>query len=671
MANQPAADELKRRIETLRRKNRAIVKAYRKTKASEILHRLTLENISDTVLITKDDGRIIYVCPNTSAIFGLTQKEIQRMGNVQRLLNGTVCDTSTLRDGEEIRNIEWAVRNRSGQQRLLLITVKSVSIAGGTRLYVMHDITDRKRTLEDLDRHRMLLSEAERLANVGGWEWDIVTDVWTFSENWMRIHGCSSPRLSTAELLPIAHPADIPRVEAAFSKAMETGAPYEIEHRIIKQDTGEIRHIHAYGDIRQDAAGKSVKMFGAAQDITERKWTEEKNKTLQRQLNQAQKMEAIGTLAGGIAHDFNNLLMGIQGQASMLAVELGASHPQLEHVTAIESHVKSASGLTRQLLGIARSGKFEVKPFDLGEMVKTNADMFGRTRKELQITNRNPPRPVVVEGDQQQIGQVLLNIFVNAWQAMPEGGELRLKTDTVLLGGAFCAPHQLPAGPYARVLITDTGTGMDEHVRQRIFDPFFTTKEKGSGTGLGLSSSYGIIKNHNGMITVDSELGRGTTFTIHLPLSQKPVDEDVAAAPDLITGKETVLLVDDQEIVLKAGSAMLKKLGYRVLLANHGEKAVETVSEMGTDIDLVILDMIMPGMDGGKTFDSIRAVQPTMPVLLSSGYSIHGQAEAIMVKGCNGFLQKPFDIYTLSSHIRKVLDAVKTASPSSPSIRDD
>jgi CheY-like chemotaxis protein len=265
--------------------------------------------------------------------------------------------------------------------------------------------------------------------------------------------------------------------------------------------------------------------------------------------------------------------------------------------------------------------------------------------------------PLVVEVDRQQIEQILLNVYVNAWQAMPDGGNLFLESHTVMLDEAYCLPHQLRPGRYAKVSITDTGIGMDTATRQRIFDPFFTTKEKGRGTGLGLASAYGIVKNHDGMITVYSEIGQGTTFNIYLPASSKAVNHEQPLETGLREGTESILLVDDEDIITDVGRAMLEKLGYTVFVAQGGEQAVETMSAMGQQIDLVILDLVMPDMDGGTTFDRIRALDPSMPVILSSGYAINDMATDIMQKGCNGFIQKPFNISEFSYKVREVLDA--------------
>ncbi len=393
---------------------------------------------------------------------------------------------------------------------------------------------------------------------------------------------------------------------------------------------------------------ENMDQFVTCEDITEKR-------RLEQQFQQAQKFEAIGTLAGGLAHDFNNLLMGIQGRASLISVDLEPAHPHREHLDAIEEYIRSAAAITKQLLGFAREGKYDVRPLDINELLVSSAEMFGRTQKEIRIHTKLQSPPPVVEADRRQIEQVLLNLFVNAWQAMPEGGELYLETRAVLLDDVFCGPHKAAPGRYAKISVADTGIGMDDSVRRRIFDPFFTTKGKGRGTGLGLASAYGIVKSHAGIIMVSSEVGQGATFDIYLPLSGRLVSSANPSEAGITRGTETILLVDDEKMVLEVGKAMLEKLGYRVVAAPGGKEAADIVAHMQNEIDLVILDMIMPGIEGGRTFDLIREIRPAMPVILSSGYSMSGQANDIMDRGCNGFIQKPFNLAELSRKIKTVL----------------
>ena len=379
-------------------------------------------------------------------------------------------------------------------------------------------------------------------------------------------------------------------------------------------------------------------------------------KRLEAQLLQSQKMEAIGTLAGGIAHDFNNLLMTILGYTSLLLMDKAPRDPDFEKLKIIEGQVQSGAALTKQLLGFARGGKYEIKPTNLNELLTRSSDMFGRTKKEISIFLKQEKDLRTVEVDRVQIEQVFLNLFVNAWQAMPAGGELYLETSNIFLDEIYCHPYSMKPGNYIKVSITDTGAGMDEATRQRIFEPFFTTKEMGRGTGLGLASAYGVIKNHGGTINVYSEKGKGTTFTLYLPASEKTWAEEKIAPDQILRGNETILLVDDQDAVLNVGRAILQKLGYTVTSAKSGEDALILYERDQDQIDLVILDMVMPIMNGGETYEALKKINPKIKVILSSGYSLNGQAIRIMKKGCNGFIQKPFNIGELSNKIREVLD---------------
>ena len=414
--------------------------------------------------------------------------------------------------------------------------------------------------------------------------------------------------------------------------------------------TVDLKSMGIYEKSAIDGERRHVGTHGVIRDISERQ-------RLYAQLQNAERMESLGTLAGGIAHDFNNLLMGIQGRSSLISMDMEDSHPVLEHLHAIEDYILSATHLTKQLLGFARGGKYEVKPTDINELVLKSANMFGRTKKEIIIETQFHNANIVVEADRRQIEQVLLNLYVNAWQAMPEGGTLRLETKHVVLGDKDCRPHQVKPGRYAHLSITDTGIGMDQKTLQHIYDPFFTTKEKTRGTGLGLASAYGIIKNHAGIIHADSNVDNGTTFNLYLPISEKLVVEEGSSEKNICNGSETILIVDDEDMIIDVGQALLKRMGYQVITAKSGEEALEVVHRIGAGIDLVILDMIMPGMDGGRTFDGIRETCPELPIMLASGYAINGQAQKIMNRGCNGFIQKPFSVSELSQKVRQILDS--------------
>jgi two-component system cell cycle sensor histidine kinase/response regulator CckA len=379
-------------------------------------------------------------------------------------------------------------------------------------------------------------------------------------------------------------------------------------------------------------------------------------KALESQLQHVRRMEALGTLAGGIAHDFNNLLMAIQGRTSLMLLDLDSSHPYYEELKEMEKIVESGANLTKQLLGFARGGKYEPKLTNLNNLVQRSSEMFGRTRKEIKIHTAFEQSVWLVEIDQGQIEQVLLNLYVNAWQAMPEGGDLYLQTANLTLDEDRVGYHQMRSGKYVKISVADNGVGMGEETLQRIFDPFFTTKEIARGTGLGLASAYGIIKNHGGIIEVRSEKGKGTTFDILLPASEKGFPEEKEVKTVFLKGKETVLLVDDEEDVVRVTEKLLRRIGHRVLVAKNGKEAIEIYGRNKDRIDIVILDMIMPVISGGEAFDRLKEINPNVRVLLSTGYSLEGEASEILSRGCGGFIQKPYRINVLAQKIREVLD---------------
>ena len=449
-------------------------------------------------------------------------------------------------------------------------------------------------------------------------------------------------------LKDIIHPDDLHHVTASIEKHIKTHEPYHEEFRVFGKDE-TVHYWWNRGTVILDEKGNASKWIGVQTDVTEQR-------RLRDQLQQSQKMEAIGTLAGGIAHDFNNLLMGIQGRTSLMLMDIDSSYPNYVHFKEIEDIVKRGADLTKQLLGFARGGKYEVKPTDMNDLISKSSDMFGRTKKEISVYGKYQEGIWTVEVDKGQIEQVLLNLYVNAWQAMPGGGELYLRTENITLDKSYLKPFDIKPGRYVKISITDTGIGMDEATRHRIFEPFFTTKEMGRGTGLGLASAYGIIKNHEGFINVYSEQGQGTTFNIYLPASDKELIEEKELPCELLKGTETVLFVDDEEMIREVGGALLGQLGYKVLSAGNGKKAVEVYSNNKDKIDIVVLDMIMPEMGGDKAYDKMKEINPDIKVLLSSGYSVNGDATKILERGCDGFIQKPFNMKQLSKSIREILD---------------
>jgi len=407
-------------------------------------------------------------------------------------------------------------------------------------------------------------------------------------------------------------------------------------------------HLSATASVLRDSSGKIIAAIECFRNNTDRK-------NLEARLQQAQKMEAIGTLAGGIAHDFNNLLMAIQGNTSLMLMNTAHSDPRYEKLKAIEDQVIAGSGLTKQLLGFARVGKYELKPINLNEIVDRSSIMFGRTRKEILIHKKYEKALWAVEADTPQMEQILMNLYVNAWQAMPGGGHIYLETTNQAIGETDRRAFYMKAGRYVKISVADTGVGMDEKTKERIFEPFFTTKEMGRGTGLGLAMVYGIVKGHNGYINVYSEEGKGTVFNVYLPASGKEIMKEERPKEVILKGRETILLVDDERAIVEVTKEILEELGYQVLFAVNGREALKIYQENKDIIDLVILDMIMPDMGGGETFDRLKEINPIVKVILSSGYSINGEASGIMARGCRGFIQKPASVAVLSQKVREVL----------------
>lgn len=405
-----------------------------------------------------------------------------------------------------------------------------------------------------------------------------------------------------------------------------------------------------------DVEGHAIIGRVTMSDITLRKQMEQEQQRLQMQLFQAQKLESIGTLAGAIAHDFNNLLASIMANLAILDLERSDPSARTECLDDIKTLVQRGADLTKQLLGFARRGKFEVAPLDFDAVLEKVFSVFERTHKNIamRLERGAPMRSVLA--DRGQIEQVILNLLMNAGQAMPGGGELRVASEEVTLSTHEAECRGIRPGSYVRLAVIDNGVGMSEAVRARIFEPFFTTRQHGGGSGLGLASAYGIIKNHNGFIAVESTMGKGTAFYVYLPTTESEPILPPAPIQDVpCRGVETLLLVDDEDQIIKSWGRTLRHLGYHVLVARNGIEALEILRQRADEISLVILDLIMPGMGGKDTFDAMRKFAPKLKVLLWSGYGSDGVASEMMARGCSGFIQKPAGVAALSTKLRELL----------------
>ena len=537
--------------------------------------------------------------------------------------------------------------------RLLVLCLFAILISHYNYMFNKSRLADNA-LQESEEKYRTIVEGLEE----GYFEIDLDRNLTFFNDPLCHILGYSRSDLSGKNTDTFTSPATIRKMDEIYARVQKTGEPIRvIDYDAIGKDGRNIA-LELTASLQRNSLGEPAGFRGVLRDVSVRKEAEAESRKLEIQVRQAQKMESIGTLAGGIAHDFNNILMGIQGNASLMALKTDAAHSNYEKIKNIEAYVENGTELTRQLLGFARRGKYHAIATDANDVIGKSASMFGRTKKEIRIHTDLAPDIWTVEVDRGQIEQALLNLYVNAWQAMPRGGDLYLKTENVILDTEFVKnkPYKVEAGDYVKITVTDTGVGIDKETRERIFEPFFTTKEMGRGTGLGLASVYGVIKNHEGYINVYSEVEQGTTFTIYLPASRKKVQSEIEkTVATLAMGTGTILLIDDEEMIVKVGEELLQELGYEVLTACSGQEAIELYRNNADKIDLVIMDMIMPGMGGGETFDRLKEINPDIKVLLSSGYSINGQASQILERGCDGFIQKPFNLIQLSDKIHSII----------------
>jgi len=472
------------------------------------------------------------------------------------------------------------------------------------------------------------------------------------SPSYSTILGYTPEELQATPALEQIHPDDVERVKEAAKETQIAGVGRRIEYRM-RHKNGTWRVLESTASTISDASGKVEKLVVVNRDITDRKRLED-------QYRQAQKMEAVGRLSGGIAHDFNNLLGVMIGFAEILQANVGGSPLLADSVEEILKAGKRAGSLTRQLLAFSRQQVLEPKILELNNTIAEIEKMLRRIiGEDVQFETILQPSLGRIKADEGQIGQVLLNLAVNARDAMPSGGKLTIQTENTRLDEEFARRHSYPVklGDYVLFTVIDTGTGMDAEVLAHMFEPFFTTKEKGKGTGLGLATVYGIVKQSGGYIDVSSELGRGTCFKVYLPrVDEEPIEKTVKPRSGGIAENKTLLIVEDEESLLKSTCSLLSAVGYCVLPAASGAEALRISREPGQHIDLVLTDIVMPGMGGMELAESLIAENPSLKCVYMSGYTGQSVGRNAVFSPDALFLMKPF---TREDLVRKIEDALQ------------
>ncbi len=529
------------------------------------------------------------------------------------------------------------------------------------------DITERKRAEEAQMKLRKQLASALEIAHLGPWEYDIAGDLFTFNDHFYRIFRTSAKRaggysMSSDEYCSrFVHPEDTHLVAEETRKAIETKDPHfsrKIEHRMLYED-GSVGYISVQFFIVKDFQGRTIKTYGVNQDITERRLAEEERETLQAQLSQAQKMESVGRLAGGVAHDFNNMLGIILGHVEMILDEVGPSQPIFSDLQEIQKAARRSAELTRQLLAFARKQTISPRVLDLNETVEGVLKMLRRLIGEnIDLEWMPGGNPWRIKMDPTQIDQVLTNLCVNARDAIDGVGKISIETGNVSFDEAYCAEHpEFTRGEYVLLSVSDTGCGMRKETLGKLFEPFFTTKELGKGTGLGLATVYGIVKQNNGFINVYSEPGIGTTFKIYLP--RHGAKAELIEQQDLTTpsvgSAETILLVEDEPSILNMSKRMLERMGYKVLAASTPGEAIRLAEERSGELHLLITDVVMPEMNGRDLAKRILAFYPNIRRLFMSGYTANVIAHhGVLDEGVH-FIQKPFSKQDLMARVAEAL----------------
>ena len=527
------------------------------------------------------------------------------------------------------------------------------------------EVQARREAEKALRESEARLIEAQRLARMGDFIWDVETGKTTWSDALFDLLGYDKSDTIDYDKVheKIHHPDDLERVNQWLDRCITSGQDIlsPNEYRIVRKD-GEIFFVRTVGNIRR-RPGKKPEIFATVQDITEHKRAEEDQKSLEEQLRQSQKLEAVGLLSGGIAHDFNNLLTTIIGNAELVLMSIPKDNPLRENIEGIKAAGEQSATLTRHLLSFSRKQVLQPTVINLNEIALNMEKMLCRMiGEDIEMKTILDPDLGQIEADSGQIEQVIMNLVVNARDAMPDGGKITIETANVDLDEDYTRSHIAVApGPYVMLSVSDTGTGMSREVQSQIFEPFFTTK--GKGTGLGLSTVYGIVKQSKGNIWVYSEPGKGTTFKIYLPRVEKPASgtKRNAETTDTPTGSETILVVEDDEMVRNFAVKVLKGYGFKVLTAADGDEAIKISGEHRKPIHLMLTDVIMPGISSRDMEESLKSSRPEMKVLYMSGYTDNTIVHHGVLDSGKAFIGKPFSPDSLGRKVREMLDFTRIA----------
>ncbi len=569
------------------------------------------------------------------------------------------------------RSFENPIVTKTGEERQIVWRNSPLRQGGklvGTISFGL-DVTERKRAEEALQESEQRLSLALQMARAGHWDYDVATDTFSFNDNFYRMVRTTADqmggyRMSSAEYARrFVHPDDAHLVAAEIREALETNDPAysrQLEHRFLYAD-GQVGYMAVRFAIVKDAEGRTVRTYGVNQDITDQKLAEQERVRLQEQLQQAQKLESIGRLAGGIAHDFNNILSVILGYGTTVLSELPVDSPLRADMTEILTAGERAVALVRQLLAFSRKEALAPVLLDLNDLVRNLEKMLCRLiGANIALELSLDEHLGTVLADSNRLEQVIVNLVVNACDAMPKGGKLLIETANANLDETYAATHpEVKSGDYVLLAVTDTGHGMTPEVKEHIFEPFFTTKQRGTGTGLGLSTVWRIVKQSGGHISVYSEVGKGTTFRIYLPRAEGGVAREVVAPEGVPPGfsreDKHILVVEDDESLRKLMTGSLSRLGYRVTAAADGTEALRLVEEEGLQPDLVLTDLIMPNLSGKDLVEQLRRRRPQQAVLYMSGYSEDALALGASLPPGTLFIEKPFSLDRLAAKIHEAL----------------